>query len=332
MRSARASMIGRREALVSLAGFAFVSVARNQAMTQSPSTALDLPTILPTWSDAARRILAERLARPEASGTIDAATSGALRAALGMTEQQLLIALLPAAREYSRPPLSSFRVGAVALGSSRVIYFGANLEVASALNQSVHAEQSAIANAFNHDDTGITAIAVTAAPCGHCRQFLNEITDGDRIEVLVSGQPARRVADLLPSPFGPKDLGITGGMFTKTAASGNQPAPQDRLIAMAASAAAKSYAPHTKARSGCAIALANGAMVSGSYLENAAFNPSLGPLHAALVAVAMRRAAFDQISRVVLVESSGAVISQLETADMVLRALKLPLTVERVVR
>jgi hypothetical protein len=43
------------------------------------------------------------------------------------------------------------------------------------LNQSVHAEQFLIANLISHGEQELIALAVTAAPCGHCRQFYSEL-------------------------------------------------------------------------------------------------------------------------------------------------------------
>lgn len=47
--------------------------------------------------------------------------------------------------------------------------------------------------------------------------------------------------------------------------------------------AVQSYAPYSRCPSGLAIATAAGAVYSGPYLESAAFNPSLGPLQAAVI-------------------------------------------------
>ena len=47
--------------------------------------------------------------------------------------------------------------------------------------------------------------------------------------------------------------------------------------------ASQSYAPYSHCPSGLAIATAGGAVYSGPYLESAAFNPSLGPLQAAVI-------------------------------------------------
>lgn len=47
--------------------------------------------------------------------------------------------------------------------------------------------------------------------------------------------------------------------------------------------AVHSYAPYSHCPSGLAIVTAAGAVYSGPYLESAAFNPSLGPLQAAVI-------------------------------------------------
>lgn len=62
--------------------------------------------------------------------------------------------------------------------------------VSSAGGFTVHAEQSSIADAWMNGEEGIDLIAVTAAPCGYCRQFLNELTQPQR---------TRRSTDTAPS-------------------------------------------------------------------------------------------------------------------------------------
>src|SRR5438876_648341 len=121
-----------------------------------------------------------------------------------------MLELLAQAQAFARPALSNFRVGAVVRGTSGALYFGANIEIpGQSLSQTVHAEQAALSNAFMHDEPGIAAIAVSAAPCGHCRQFLYEFADGRDIEILLSGHPATNLSTLLPQPFGPQDLKVT---------------------------------------------------------------------------------------------------------------------------
>jgi cytidine deaminase len=238
------------------------------------------------------------------------------------TLENLMTEILPVAGHYSRPPLSNFKVGAVALGASGALYLGANLEVPrNGLNQTIHAEQSALANAFTHREQGIDAIAVTAAPCGHCRQFLNEITGASQIKVIVKGNASRTLGELLPDSFGPADLGISTGLFNTFPAelrlvSGTR----DQLAAAALDAASRAYAPHTKALAGCGVRTRSGKLYAGSYLENAAFNPSLSPLQAALVNIVFADDDLGAITRVALVEIRGAAISQRPATEAVLGA------------
>ena len=65
---------------------------------------------------------------------------------------------------------------AVGLGASGRLYVGVNLEFARLpVNNSVHAEQFLVVNALHHEEQAITKMAVSAAPCGHCRQFYSEL-------------------------------------------------------------------------------------------------------------------------------------------------------------
>lgn len=278
-----------------------------------------LAEALPDWSDAARALLSDTLSKTP--GRI--AAEAVLKLLEGRTVEALMLETLPVARLYSRPPLSNFRVGAVALGSSGALYLGANIEVpANGLNQAVHGEQSAVANAFSYEERGIDAIAVTAAPCGHCRQFLNEIVNGSRIRVVVIGQAPQTLSQLLPASFGPEDLGIKAGLM----AAGEKrlrliSGATDALATAALKAASRAYAPHTKAVSGCAVRTESGSIFAGSYLENAAFNPSLAPLQMALNSAMFSGEPFAAITRVALVELRGAVISQRDAAEAALKAL-----------
>ena len=234
-----------------------------------------------------------------------------------------MLALLPEAKKHARPPISNFFVGAVGLGASGALYLGANFEVpGNPLNQSVHAEQSVVANAFSKGEKGLAALAVTHAPCGHCRQFLNEITGAASLRIVIEGQEARTLADLLPASFGPADLGNKSGMLDSEPAklrfaSGDH----DDLSRAALQAASRAYAPYSKSPSGCAIAMKSGHVYSGSYLENAAFNPSLAPLQVAIVNAVFAGEDVATIQRVVLVELKDATISQMATTKAVLEAI-----------
>lgn len=195
-----------------------------------------------------------------------------------------MLALIGLAARWARPGLSGYRVGAVGQGVSGALYFGANIEYEGvALGQTVHAEQSVVANAAAHGETGLLRLAVSAPPCGHCRQFLFELAGADRLEILLTGKAPAGIADLLPGAFGPADLGVAGGMLAPSAPALESLAEGGALEAAAAAVAGSSYAPYSKAWGGAAIRVADGRICAGPYLENAAFNPSLPPLQAAWV-------------------------------------------------
>jgi cytidine deaminase len=203
------------------------------------------------------------------------------------------------------------------------LYLGANIEFPGhSLGFSVHGEQAALSNAYMHSDGGVSSIAVTAAPCGHCRQFMNELSPDGDIQVLVEGKPAVKLSSLLPSAFGPKDLGVVNLAFPVKEVDLILPKGQSDALALAALCAArKSYAPYTKAHSGVAIGTHTGHTYKGAYIENAAYNPSLSPLQTALVALITAGESYSAISEVVVVEMEGAPISQKSVAEAVLSAI-----------
>ncbi len=102
----------------------------------------------------------------------------------GLQDDELRVALLPFAAAYSYAPISNFYVGAIVRGLSGRLYFGANVEILGAqLGQTVHAEQSAISHAWMKGEQGISDITINFSPCGHCRQFMNELTTANELVV-----------------------------------------------------------------------------------------------------------------------------------------------------
>jgi len=294
-------------------------------MQWTPAHAGDSPgdtlsRLLPKFGEKSRDRLLHLLNRPGFSGHIPASEVKGLLESEGKSVDALMLDLLPLARTYSRPPISNYLVGAVAHGMSENLYFGANLEIPGhSLGFSVHAEQAALSNAYMHADRGVSAIAVTAAPCGHCRQFMNELSPEGDIQILVEGNPGMKLSSLLPMAFGPKDLGFKDGAFPVKEVDLILPKGiSDELTVAALEAARKSYAPYTKANSGVAIGTRPGRIYKGSYIENAAFNPSLSPLQTALVALIVAGESNSAISRVALVEVEGASISQKSVAEAAL--------------
>jgi cytidine deaminase len=211
-----------------------------------------------------------------------------------------LLALLPQAAALAKPPISNFRVGAIARGSTGKLYFGTNVEFAEeALCFTVHAEQSAIVNAWMHGETGVDIVATSAAPCGYCRQFLNELATASALMIAMPNE-SRPLAELLPSSFGPRDLGVEGGLLQpqnhRLTIDDPHPTAQTALAA-----ANMSYAPYSKSYAGVAIRTHDGRVIAGPYAENAAFNPSLSPLQAALSQLNLEGGAWSDIAETVLV-------------------------------
>ena len=184
------------------------------------------------------------------------------------------------------------------------MYFGTNVEFAGeALSFTVHAEQSAVVNAWMSGESGIDVVGTSAAPCGYCRQFLNELVTAADLTVVMPGE-TRTLAELLPSSFGPRDLGITGGLLQRDD-HGLAIDERDATATAALAAANMSYAPYSKSYAGVALRTQDGGIVSGAYAENVAFNPSLSPLQAALSQLNLGGGAWSDIAEVVLVRVDG---------------------------
>jgi cytidine deaminase len=91
-----------------------------------------------------------------------------------MTVEELLV-LADAAAANAYAPYSSYQVGAAVLARDGRVFVGANVENA-AYPLGICAERSAIAKAASEGlkPGDVEAIAITASPCGGCRQWLHE--------------------------------------------------------------------------------------------------------------------------------------------------------------
>jgi cytidine deaminase len=126
---------------------------------------------------------------------------------------QDLIAAARTASERAYCPYSRFPVGAAVLTSSGAIFVGCNVENAS-YGLTICAERNALFAMVAAGEREIDAlivympIAAPAAPCGACRQVLNEFGPEARV-VCVSDGPVRidvRLSELMPAAFGPHSL------------------------------------------------------------------------------------------------------------------------------
>ncbi|MGB5987227.1 MAG: cytidine deaminase [Desulfobacterales bacterium] len=265
---------------------------------------------------------------------------------------ELMVRLLPLAVRFARVPVSGFPVGAVvkaqeATGTGFGLYLGANLEfIGQSLESAVHAEQAAVLNAWHHDAHDLTVLAVTAPPCGYCRQFLSELAHAESLTLHIAQDAADAASgcslrSLLPHPFGPRDLDQLPGFMVADAEpqplelkSPSAISPEDPLVRGALAAAAASYAPYTRNWAGCGIESAAGKgesrFIFGRYAESAAFNPSVGPFRTALVNLNLHAPAADyRLRRVVLVEHPTAA-SQRRSTESLLESLAPQLNLEYV--
>lgn len=242
--------------------------------------------------------------------------------AAGVSIEQLMLHLVPRAKKFAIPPISKFFVGAVAQGESGALYFGSNYEFeGAALSFCVHAEQAATAHALSYGETGLRRIAVSAAPCGYCRQFLYELTTASSLEVLLPNAAPALLPTLLPAAFGPIDLGVTAGLMSPQSHGLTTDAP-DRLTAAALAACNASYAPYSKSYAGVALQTGDGEIYTGSVAENAAYNPSMSPLEAAIASLILRGGkSYVDLVDAVLVEAEGAVASQVDATVAVLASI-----------
>ncbi len=247
----------------------------------------------------------------------------ALIARGGETIEETMVGLLGRAAGYAQAAISGFKVGAVVRGLSGGLYLGGNFEfLGKSLAFDIHAEQAAVVNAWLAGEVAIDTLAVTSPPCGYCRQFLNELDSAERIRVIVPGRPERTLAELFPDSFGPRDLGLSGGLMLPQEHPLELEEPStDPVVRAALQAAEMSYAPYTRAFAGAALLAADGGICRGPYAENAAFNPSLSPLETALVRLLTRGKKYREIRRAVVVEQREAATSQAEAARIVLEAI-----------
>ena len=275
----------------------------------------------------------------------------------------LMMQLLPFAQQYAVVPVSNYQVGAVAAGMPIPgtgwcsLYLGANFEFPnSALSFTVHAEQCATNNAWLSGQPGIQALAISAAPCGYCRQFLYELVTAKDLNILLPNNPKNPLSysltpltTFLPNAFGPKDLNVDGGLMdpklcTHTLVLNNP--STDPVIVAALAAACGSYAPYLTPSpkvppqpppycgpygyAGIALQLADGSIHPGRNAENAAYNPSLSPLESALSFANMNLPSpgtLPAVTRCVLVELQ-TMSTQLSATQAVLSACAPTVTVE----
>jgi cytidine deaminase len=323
MQPSDSTQITRRAALATLGTTALgLKLMGTSAFADEPK-AERLSRLLPKLTERSRATLARVLADPGYSGRIAASITTEIASNQNLTPDTLLSELIPLSRSYSFAPISNFYVGAVVRAASGDLYTGANIEIpGECLGFAVHAEQSACSNAYMHNEKAITALAVGGAPCGHCRQFINEMSPDGSILIMNPNGSAAKLSSILPASFGPAALGMNRGALPVEETDLKLISQSaDELALAALDAARRSYAPYSKSPAGVAIRTAKGKIFRGSYIENVAFNPSLSPLQTTLAALIAAGGTFPEISAVALVELDKPTISQKATTETVLGAI-----------
>jgi cytidine deaminase len=114
-----------------------------------------------------------------------------------------LFARAEAAASHAYAPYSSFRVGAAVRARDGRVFEGVNVENA-AYPLGICAERAAIARAVGEGlgPGDLEAIAITASPCGGCRQWLHEFRLDRVVYRRANGTLAETTpAELLPDTF-----------------------------------------------------------------------------------------------------------------------------------
>ena len=113
-----------------------------------------------------------------------------------------LLALADGAAERAYAPYSRFHVGCAVLAKDGRVIDGVNVENASS-PLGVCAERTALARAVaeGYRPGDFVAVAITASPCGGCRQWLHEM-EVERVVFRNGGRVVTMTTDeLLPESF-----------------------------------------------------------------------------------------------------------------------------------
>jgi cytidine deaminase len=199
-----------------------------------------------------------------------------------------MLVLLDEAKRHAHPPISNFFVGAVGLASpSGDLILGGNVEFPGThLAYTLHGEGFVATRAFNRGSE-LAVIAIGEAhPCAHCRQYLSEFAASHALELIDPLGHTLTLAQLYPWPFDPAYLGEPGALPAQLPQPELELAAADvgRDVAAALLAAGRrAHAPYSKCPGAVVLELSGGRLVAGAGVESVAFNPTVGPLQAALV-------------------------------------------------
>merc|ERR1712137_451803 len=258
-----------------------------------------------------------------------------------LTQRQLCESLIPTSFQYVHAPISHFSAGAVLLGNSGRVYLGFNVEFPGMeLNNSIHAEQCAVMNALLHDEPSLQLLTTSPVPCGHCRQFLRECRGADTLEVQCISKSDQSIVlhkpllEVLPSSFGPDDLDCSVSALDRNSMNFSIAKPEEGLVKlnltesmlnkisqMGLGLLSKAHAPHTKSWASVVLGQrcdGETKLHGGVCVENAAYNPTLSPVQAAISSLLACKGSLEQIQFVVLFEQEQPNVSYHQNAQALL--------------
>jgi cytidine deaminase len=197
--------------------------------------------------------------------------------------------------------ISKYPVGACVLTDDGTVYLGANFEFFSPLINTIHGEQCAVHNAAIHGAKKITKLAVNAAPCGVCRQYLVEIDSPKDLDIIFCNNAGCRVSktleELLIENFGPENLGVTSTALNHPINNGTIATnTTDKYVNMALDNWKNAYAPYSQNPSSVLLVFDDKTTVGGICVENAAYNPSISALRGALSLAALQGKDFSKVT------------------------------------
>lgn len=224
----------------------------------------------------------------------------------GLSEvHDVMLLGLGAAQGIARPPISHFHVGAIGLeAETGNLVLGGNVEFPGThLGYTLHGETFVFTRAYNRG-TSIRRIALGEAhPCAHCRQYLSEFAIGPALELIDPIGHRLTLEDLYPWPFDSRYLGHPGvspGKINFPELSSVESVAHSATVEALMATGRRAHAPYSRCPGAVTLEMFDGNLITGPSIENVAFNPTMGPLQAAIVDLIAHGYRFGDILRATL--------------------------------
>ncbi|KAG7023653.1 Cytidine deaminase 1, partial [Cucurbita argyrosperma subsp. argyrosperma] len=217
---------------------------------------------------------------------IEASEAESMAKQSGLTIPLLLPSLVKSAQSLARPPISKYHVGAVVRSAAEIKILVSSIEESDSKSNDYVPLPQFLPHRFGPYD------------------LLN-----------------KDVPLLLEPRFNGLSLSDESAE-NHTLCNGAHGSDWEKLKRAALDAANMSHAPYSRCPSGVALIDTDGQIYKGSYMESAAYNPSMGPVQTAIVSyVAGGGGGYERIVAAVLVEKDGVDVKQEHTARLLLQTI-----------